>query len=208
MDVMSNARRAGSSPRTPLRFRFPFRPRSGSLSPSWSRSQLRLPLAAATALLPLLPLLSGAGTATAAAATGPEPAATVPATPVADVAHHGYVTLTDAGRLEVTVESRSHGPASLADTTLKLSFSTPLARGQALPGTCVRGSDRVVLCSTGALRVGGTVRRTALDLRTSGTPDEVTVKVATHWNGGAHDRDPRNNLHEVLAPATGDAYAF
>ncbi|MEW1546790.1 hypothetical protein [Streptomyces tsukubensis] len=205
MDVMSNARRAGSPPRTPLRFRFPFRPRSGSPSPS--RPQIRLPLAAATALLPLLPLLSGAGTA-AAAATGPEPAAAVPAVPVADVAHHGYVTLTDAGRLEVTVESRSHGPASLADTTLKLSFSTPLARGQALPGTCVQGSDRVVLCSTGALRVGGTVRRTALDLRTSGTPDEVTVKVATHWNGGAHDRDPRNNLHEILAPATGDAYAF
>ncbi|MYS65668.1 hypothetical protein GTW66_16905 [Streptomyces sp. SID5473] len=166
-----------------------------------------MPLAAATALLPLLPLLSGAGTA-AAAATGPEPAETVSATPVADVAHHGYVTLTDAGRLEVTVESRSHGPASLADATLKLSFSTPLARSQALPGTCVRSSDRVVLCSTGALRVGGTVRRTALDLRTSGTPDEVTVKVATHWNGGAHDRDPRNNLHEILAPATGDAYAF
>ncbi|MFJ8231874.1 hypothetical protein ACIQ9E_18240 [Streptomyces sp. NPDC094448] len=206
MDVMSNARRAGSPPRTPLRFRFPFQPRSGSPSPS----PLRLPLAAATALLPLLPLLSGAGTATAAAAaaTGPEPAATAPAVPVADVAHHGYVTLTDAGRLEVTVESRSHGPASLTDATLKLSFSTRLARGQALPGTCVWGSDRVVLCSTGALRVGGTVRRTALDLRTSGTPDEVTVKVATHWNGGAHDREPRNNLHEILAPATGDAYAF
>ncbi|QDY81172.1 hypothetical protein FQU76_19970 [Streptomyces qinzhouensis] len=157
-------------------------------------------------MLPLLPLATGAGPA--AAGTGPEPAGTAAVTPVADVAHHGYVTLTGGGRLEVTVESRSHGPASLPNATLRLAFSTALARGQELPSACVWGSDRVVLCSTGALRVGGAVRRTTLDLQTAGAPDEVTVKVGTHWNGGAHDRNTRNNLHEILAPATGDPYAF
>ncbi|MGV9312731.1 hypothetical protein ACWDR0_11115, partial [Streptomyces sp. NPDC003691] len=149
-----------------------------------------------------------AGQGRAAAVPAPESAGTAVAAPVADVAHHGYVTLSGAGRLEVTVESRSHGPASLTNATLRLAFSAPLARDQQLPPACLWGADRVVLCSTGALRVGGAVRRLTLDLLTSGTPDEVTVRVATHWNGGAQDGNPRNNLHDVLAPATGDPYMF
>ncbi|MFE0420987.1 hypothetical protein [Streptomyces sp. NPDC058953] len=137
-------------------------------------------------------------------AEGPEAAVS----PLADVAHHGHVTLTPDGRLSVTVESRSHGPESLANSTFKLGFSTRFARDQQLPATCVWGSDRVVLCSTGPLRVGGAAHRVTLDLVASGTPDEVLVEIGTYWNGGAQDRNLRNHHHEILAPATGDPYVF
>ncbi|WP_267244958.1 hypothetical protein [Streptomyces sp. PR69] len=127
--------------------------------------------------------------------------------PEADVAHHGSVTLLD-GRLDVSLHSRSHGPASLDGATVRLRFSEPLAGAQKLPGQCLWGGDRVVLCGTGELRAGGAAQQVRLDLRTVGAPDEVIVKIDTMWNGGATDRNPSNNEHQVLAPATGDPYVF
>ncbi|MFI1396368.1 hypothetical protein [Streptomyces sp. NPDC020681] len=127
--------------------------------------------------------------------------------PEADVAYHGHVSLT-GGRLGVSLEPESHGPASLVNATLKLSFSVPLAGAQVLPEGCLWGAENVVLCATGPMKAGGPGRTIALDLRTVGAPDEVIVKIGTHWNGGATDRNPDNNEHEVLVPATGDAYVF
>ncbi|MET9665156.1 hypothetical protein ABZY19_07260 [Streptomyces sp. NPDC006475] len=127
--------------------------------------------------------------------------------PEADVAHHGHVSLT-GGRMGIALVSQSYGPASLDNATVKLTFSVPLAGAQVLPERCLWGSDRVVLCAAGALRAGGTGRTVALDLRTLGVPDEVVVKVGTHWNGGATDRNSANNEHEVLVLSTGDPYVF
>lgn len=127
--------------------------------------------------------------------------------PEADVAHHGHVSLT-SGRLGVSLVSESHGPAVLANATVRVTFSVPLAGAQTLPARCLWGGDRVALCATGELRAGGAARRIALDVRAVGMPEEVTVKVDTLWNGGATDRNPENNTHKVLAPATGDPYVF
>ncbi|NUK54191.1 hypothetical protein HRW14_28775 [Streptomyces lunaelactis] len=127
--------------------------------------------------------------------------------PEADVAHHGRVALTN-GRLSVWLLTESHGPGSLANATVRLAFSVPPAGAQALPAGCLWAGDRMVFCATGALRAGGVGRQFALELRTVGAPDEVVVTVGTQWNGGATDRNPQNNEHRVLAPATGDSYAF
>ncbi|MGW0554839.1 hypothetical protein ACWDZ6_11655 [Streptomyces sp. NPDC002926] len=127
--------------------------------------------------------------------------------PESDVAHHGQVSLTD-GRLAVWLLSESYGPSSLTDSTVRLTFSVPLAGGQALPPGCLWSGDRVVLCATGELRAGGVGRQAALDLRTVGTPDEVVVTIGTQWNGGVTDRNTQNNEHRVLVPATGDPYVF
>lgn len=127
--------------------------------------------------------------------------------PEADVAHHGHVSLT-SGRLGVSLVSESHGPATLVNATVRVAFSVPLAGAQELPAGCLWGGDQVALCATGALRAGGVGRRIALDVRAVGMPEEVTVKVDTLWNGGATDRNPENNTHRVLAPATGDRYVF
>ncbi|MFF3452749.1 hypothetical protein ACFYXH_00220 [Streptomyces sp. NPDC002730] len=127
--------------------------------------------------------------------------------PESDVAHHGHVSLTD-GWLAVWLLSESHGPSSLTNATVRLSFSVPLAGVQELPAGCLWAEDRVVFCATGSLPAGGVGRQLALDLRTVGTPDEVVVTVGTQWNGGATDRNPQNNEHRVLVPATGDRYVF
>lgn len=127
--------------------------------------------------------------------------------PEADVAHHGHVSLA-SGRLGVLLASESHGPADLSNATVRLAFSVPLAGAQALPAGCLWGGDREVLCSTGALRAGGAGRRIALDLRAVGLPEEAVVRIDTLWNGGATDRNPENSTHRVLAPDTGDPYAF
>lgn len=128
--------------------------------------------------------------------------------PEADVAYHGYASLRD-GRLDVLVLARNHGPSAPADTTVRVTASAPLAAaGHALPPGCLWGGDRVVLCATGPLPADGTLSERHLALRTAGTPHEVTVRVETAWNGGATDRDPGNNEHQVLVPATGDPYVF
>ncbi|WP_158827923.1 hypothetical protein [Streptomyces sp. NRRL S-118] len=127
--------------------------------------------------------------------------------PEADVAHHGHASL-DGDRLDLLLASRNHGPSSLGTATVRLSFSVPVAGGPPLPAHCLWDSDREVLCSTGSLRADGPARETVFGLRTTGVPHEVTIRVATEWNGGASDRNPENNQHHVLVPATGDPYVF
>jgi hypothetical protein len=59
------------------------------------------------------------------------------------------------------------------------------------------------------LRAGGAAgRQFALELQLAGRPNEVVVRIDTAWNGGVTDRNPQNDRHEVLAPATGDEYVF
>ncbi|GGP79143.1 hypothetical protein GCM10010278_66940 [Streptomyces melanogenes] len=140
----------------------------------------------------------GAGGATVApAAPGAE----------ADLAYHGHVSLW-AGRVGVWVEPSNHGPAAVPDATVRLRFSAPLDGTESLPPGCLRGSPETVLCSTGEMRAAGAGRPIALDLRVAGSPAEVVVNINTSWSGGAGDRNPGNNTHRVLAPATGDKYAY
>lgn len=47
-----------------------------------------------------------------------------------------------------------------------------------------------------------------IELRTEESTDELTVTVRTHWNGGAVDKHPENNEHEVLVPASGEPTVF
>ncbi|MFC8230793.1 hypothetical protein [Streptomyces sp. NPDC057287] len=127
--------------------------------------------------------------------------------PEADVSHHGRVSLTEE-RIGVQLLTGNRGPSPLADATVRLRFSAPLAAWQRLPRRCMRGGSSTVLCATGPLRVAGDARRTALGLRFAGRPAEVVVRVDTVWNGGASDRNRRNDTREVLVLSTGDAYVF
>ncbi|GLF97426.1 hypothetical protein [Streptomyces yaizuensis] len=127
--------------------------------------------------------------------------------PKADLAHHGRASLSQ-GRLAVSVETESRGPAKLENATVRLDFSVPLAGAGELSPSCLWSGDTTVLCATGPLRAGAAGRRTVIDLRADGTPDELVMTVRTHWNGGAVDPEPGNNEHEVLVTATGAAYVF
>lgn len=146
---------------------------------------------------------AGAGT-TARAGAAPLAAAVVTE---ADVAHHGYAWLWD-GRIGIWLENSNDGPAHVADSTVRLTFSVPLSSGGLLPPSCLRGGDRVVLCRTGALMAGGRPGGISLDLRAVGKPDEMVLGVSTAWNGGASDRNHANDEHRVLVPATADGYVF
>ncbi|QXE39140.1 hypothetical protein KQY30_14610 [Streptomyces sp. GMY02] len=140
-----------------------------------------------------------------AGATGaPRPGS---AAPEADLSHHGHVSLSH-GVLTVRLRSENHGPSPLPDATVRLDFSAPLPPGQELPAACVWAGDRTVLCRTGRLRALQRGSGITLGLRTAGRPDEVVVRIGTAWNGGASDDNPGNNEHRVLAPDTGDRYAF
>ncbi|MFE1903408.1 hypothetical protein ACFW96_07040 [Streptomyces gardneri] len=125
----------------------------------------------------------------------------------ADLAHHGHVSLWD-GRVGVWLVSENHGPSDLPQATVRLAFSEPMAGGHELPTACLWSSDRVVSCRTGELRAAGNVGELALDLRTAGLPDELTVEITTAWRDGAADRNPGNDRHRVLVLATGDPYVF
>ncbi len=125
----------------------------------------------------------------------------------ADLAHHGRVSLT-RGLLEVRFESENHGPSRLADATVRLDFSEPLAAGQTLPADCLWNGARTVLCRTGQLRAVGRSHAFDVRLRTAGRPHQVVLRVDTAWNGGALDSNPENHRHRVLVPDTGDKYAF
>ncbi|MEU0698494.1 hypothetical protein ABZ349_31650 [Streptomyces niveus] len=125
----------------------------------------------------------------------------------ADVAHHGHVSLW-SGRLAVRLSTGNHGPSDLTGATARLSFSEPLAVGQKLPAGCLWGGDQVVYCQAKALRADGRDSEFLLDLRTVGNPAEVSVDIATVWNGGAQDLNPDNDKHHVLVPATGDLYIY
>nr|WP_188276609.1 hypothetical protein [Streptomyces sp. CBMA152] len=125
----------------------------------------------------------------------------------ADLAYHGHVSFWN-GRVGVWVEPSNHGPGAVPDATVRLRFSVPLAGVEELPPGCLRGSPETVFCSTGPMRAAGAGRPFALDLRVAGSPAEVVVNISTSWSGGARDRNPNNNTHRVLAPATGDKYAY
>ncbi|MFE2558033.1 hypothetical protein ACFXGT_18820 [Streptomyces sp. NPDC059352] len=141
------------------------------------------------------------GVGASAGAAGPEVVVE------ADLAHHGHVSLWD-GRVGVWLVSENHGPSDLSQATVRLAFSEPMAGGHELPSACLWSSARVVSCRTGELRAAGAVGELALDLRTAGFPDELTVEITTAWRDGAADGNPRNDRHRVLVLATGDPYVF
>ncbi|MEV6853745.1 hypothetical protein AB0M89_08105 [Streptomyces microflavus] len=198
-----------------------------------TRRGLLMPLSAAAAMAAAMTVLVAAVVpgAAASAGTSPEaptsgaPASGVPASeapvleapvgevvgaaplPEADLSHHGYVSFS-GGHIAIRIRSENLGPSDVTASTVRLRFSAPLAATQELPYGCLRSGKATVLCETGGLRSGGGARQTALDLRLAGGPDEVIVRLDTVWNGGVRDKDPKNNVHQVLAPATGDAYAF
>ncbi|MFF9351452.1 hypothetical protein [Streptomyces sp. NPDC014734] len=124
------------------------------------------------------------------------------------MSHHGHVSLWGAV-LGVWVRSRNHGPSNLDGVTVRVRTSVRLSGQQELSEGCLRADPQTVLCRTGALRADdGEGRQLALELQVAGRPDEVVVRIDTQWNGGASDRNPQNNEHEVLALATGDEYVF
>ncbi|NEB42641.1 hypothetical protein G3I54_38020 [Streptomyces sp. SID14515] len=159
------------------------------------------------------PVTFAAEPVTAGAPVAPAAAPAAPATPAAaaaseaDIAHHGHIAFWN-DLLEIRLRTANRGPADVSASTVRLRFSEPLAVRQQLPQGCLWGGRAAVLCETGALAKGGQTRRTALDLRLAGRPAEVVVRVDTVWGGGARDADSRNDAHTVLAPSTGDPYAF
>lgn len=128
--------------------------------------------------------------------------------PEADVSHHGHVSLWGTG-LGVWLTSRNSGPSDLTGATVRLRVSEPLSGRQVLPAQCLQSDAQTVLCRTGPLPADGSrQRQLALELQLRGRPAEVVVRIDTVWNGGATDRNAKNSVHEVLAPATGDEYVF
>ncbi|MFJ8979623.1 hypothetical protein [Streptomyces sp. NPDC102282] len=166
------------------------------------RAVLKVP--AVTALMAVVVLGPGLSAVAEPASRGITPRGIAPE---ADVSHHGRVSLAEE-RIGIQLRTGNRGPSPLADATVRLRFSAPLATWQRLPQGCMRGGASTVLCETGPLRVAGDARRTALGLRLAGRPAEVVVRVDTVWNGGASDRNRRNDTHEVLVLSTGDAYVF
>ncbi|WP_406382198.1 hypothetical protein [Streptomyces sp. NBC_01618] len=165
--------------------------------------------AAAMAMAMAMAVVLGMGGAAAAApGNGAVAGAAGGIAPEADVSHHGHVSLWGSG-LGVWVQSVNYGPSNLADVTVRVRTSVSLSRRQELPEGCLQADRLTVLCRTGALRTDEAEgRQLALELQLAGWPDEVVVRVDTLWNGGATDRNPQNNDHEVLALATGDEYVF
>ncbi|MFB7187683.1 hypothetical protein ACFCZT_20790 [Streptomyces sp. NPDC056230] len=181
-------------------------------------------VATAVVVVAAVVLASGVGGAAAAAGRvapeGDAPGGVVPGgvvsgggtsggiAPEADVSLHGHVSLWGTG-LGVWVQSRNRGPSNLSGVTVRVRTSVPLSGRQELSKGCLQSDRLTVLCRTGALRADAEEgRQLALELQLAGRPDEVVVRVDTLWNGGATDRNPKNNNHEVLALATGDEYVF
>ncbi|MFE3470992.1 hypothetical protein ACFXOI_04770 [Streptomyces bacillaris] len=164
-------------------------------------------VAEAVPVVDAVPAALAAGPVEAAPATGAVPAVPAAPAPSADLAHHGYVSVW-GDHVAIRIRSENLGPSDVAASTVRLRFSEPLAVRQELPHGCLRSGRATVLCETGGLRSRGGSRQTALDLRLAGSHDEVVVRLDTVWNGGARDADRTNDAHEVLAPATADAYAF
>ncbi|MET9323115.1 hypothetical protein ABZX75_23380 [Streptomyces sp. NPDC003038] len=127
--------------------------------------------------------------------------------PEADVAYHGLVSLSQ-GQLRLWVVPENHGPAALANATVRVRVSADLADRQGLAEGCARAGQREVVCETGALPRQGQGRHIGLLLDLRERVPEVVVRVSTWWNGGATDRDLSNNEPVVLALDTGDTYAF
>ncbi|MBX7466048.1 hypothetical protein K1Y80_08100 [Streptomyces sp. MAG02] len=125
----------------------------------------------------------------------------------ADVAYHGHVSLW-GGRVGVWLTTANHGPAPVSGATVRLRFSVPLDPAATLPSSCLRTGTATVQCGSGSMRAAGSGVRIALDVAVVGEPAEVGLDIDTAWNGGTDDRNPANNTHRILAPATGDPYSF
>ncbi|MYW15532.1 hypothetical protein GT039_08005 [Streptomyces sp. SID2955] len=142
----------------------------------------------------------------AGAVLAPGSAVAVPA-PEADVTLHGTAVL-DGDRVQVRLTPRNEGPAAVADATVRLRWSVPLADGQELPARCVREDERAVLCGTGALAVDAVGEQLRLPVRLRERAPEVTLEIDTVWSAGVLDKDRSNDRMAVLVLATGDPYAF
>ncbi|MEW2133237.1 hypothetical protein [Streptomyces sp. NPDC005435] len=149
--------------------------------------------------------LLGAGAGVLVGAAGPAGAAE--GTPRADLSFHGSAVLT-GDRVEVRLTPRDAGPAAVADASVRLRWSVPLAERQELPSACARTGERTVVCGTGALAAGRAGRTLALTVALRRAASEVTLEVEPAWNGGVSDPDRSNDRLKVLVLDTGDAYAF
>jgi hypothetical protein len=169
-------------------------------------------MAAVAALVAVTAVVTGAGTGAGAGfgallpGLGGTAYAAGPAAE-ADLAYHGRVALS-GGRLGVWLVPENHGPTPLANATVRLRLSADLATAEPLEGGCARTGPRTVVCETGALPARGPGRHIAVVLPLRVPVSEVAVRIDTLWNGGASDRNVRNNQHVVLALDTGDMYAF
>ncbi|MBV1938439.1 hypothetical protein KUF83_17975 [Streptomyces sp. BV286] len=150
-------------------------------------------------------LAVAAATVPAAASAAPVPAAG--AAPEADLAYHGYLSMT-GGQVDLRMTPQNHGPVGVADATVRLRWSVPLADEQRLPAGCARAEVRAVLCRTGALPAAGWGRTVSMTVRVKGAPSEVTLGIETVWGGGAVDRNHHNDRQRVLVLDTGDTYVF
>ncbi|MFD3313990.1 hypothetical protein [Streptomyces sp. NPDC058694] len=160
------------------------------------------------AALVALALASPAATATPTAAvpgvaTAPAPAAA----PEADLAYHGHLSMT-GGRVDLRMTPQNHGPAGVAEATVRLRWSVALADEQGLPAGCARTEVRTVMCRTGSLPADGWGEAITMAVRLRGAPSEVTLGIDTVWGGGAVDRNHHNDRQEVLVLDTGDTYVF
>ncbi|CAL9460531.1 hypothetical protein [Streptomyces sp. enrichment culture] len=150
----------------------------------------------------------GAGAAVLALTAGTASGAAALDRAEADLAYHGVATLV-AGETDVRLVPVNHGPSAVADATVRLQWSEPLADEQPeLPAGCARSGGQAVLCRTGALPVDGVGERIGLRVRLEGAPSEVYVDVDTVWSGGALDRNRLNDRQRVLVLDTGDEYHF
>ncbi|MDG9707989.1 hypothetical protein [Streptomyces sp. DH10] len=125
----------------------------------------------------------------------------------AGLAYHGSASLS-AGHVDLAFTPRNHGTAAVADATVRLRWSEPLADRQELPVGCARSGRQAVLCRTGALAADGVGERIALRVRLPGAPPEVVLDLDTVWVGGAVDRARREERQRVLVLDTGDPYHF
>ncbi|MFD9396008.1 hypothetical protein ACFWBB_36310 [Streptomyces sp. NPDC060000] len=150
----------------------------------------------------------GTGVAPARAAAGEAAGGAAVDASEADLSYHGSAVMA-GGRIDVRLTPRNHGPADVADSTVRLRWSVPLAAGaQRLPAGCARTGRQEVVCRTGALAADGLGEAIALRVWLRGRPTEVTMAVDTLWGGGAVDRNRSNDQQQVLVLETGDAYFF
>lgn len=113
----------------------------------------------------LVALASPAATATAAPAVDAAPAVA----PEADLAYHGHLSMT-GGRVDLRMTPQNHGPSGIAEATVRLRWSVPLADEQGLPAGCARTEVRTVMCRTGALPADGWGETITMAVRLRGRP--------------------------------------
>ncbi|MEV6171327.1 hypothetical protein AB0L99_24205 [Streptomyces sp. NPDC051954] len=138
---------------------------------------------------------------------GAAPLAVADEAPEADLAYHGAASMA-AGRVDVRLTPRNHGPSAVSDASVQLHWSAPLADAQTLPGGCARAGEKDVVCRVGALSADKLGKQMSLRVGLRGTPSEVLLEIDTVWNGGTVDRNRDNDRQRVLVLDTGDEYYF